>query len=171
MIIIILLLSLLSLMLLLLLLLLASSSLAVLSNILFLTKPFPNKRFLYFCLYSPVRPKQVDMLSRWRLVQSILGLGSMGNGSRTTSHQGQLPTGTTIPRTIPHQDNSPLGPLPRKKATHEDQYMYSGELSWWGVVKIRWKMCVIIAKSNRQRVKPMTSSKLFFSSSSFSEQV
>ena len=26
-----------------------------------------------------------------------------------------LPTRTTIPRTIPHQDNSPLGPLPRNK--------------------------------------------------------
>ena len=48
-----------------------------------------------------------------------------------------LPTGTTIPRTNPHQDNSPLGPLPRNKTTHQDQYQYGGELSWWGVVRIR----------------------------------
>ena len=50
---------------------------------------------------------------------------------------GLFPTGTTIPRTIPHQDNSLLGPLPRNKATHQDQYLYGGELSWWGVVRIR----------------------------------
>ena len=45
-----------------------------------------------------------------------------------------LPTGTTIPRTspqTPHQDNSPLGPLPQNKTTHRDQYLYSGELSWF----------------------------------------
>ena len=38
-----------------------------------------------------------------------------------------LPTGTTIPRTIPHQDNSPLGPLPWNKTIHQDQYLYGGE--------------------------------------------
>ena len=48
-----------------------------------------------------------------------------------------LPTRTTIPRTIPHQDNSPLGPLPRNKTTHQDQNLYGGELSSWGVVRIR----------------------------------
>ena len=50
-----------------------------------------------------------------------------------------LPTRTTIPRTIPHQDNSPLGlgPLPRNKTTLQDQNLYGGELSSWGVVRIR----------------------------------
>ena len=48
-----------------------------------------------------------------------------------------LPTRTTIPRTIPHQDNSPLGPLPRNKTTHQDQNLNGGELSSWGVVRIR----------------------------------
>ena len=33
---------------------------------------------------------------------------------------------TTIPTTIPHQENSPLGPLPRNKTTYQDQYLYSG---------------------------------------------
>ena len=37
----------------------------------------------------------------------------------------------------PHQDNSALRPLPRNKTTHQDQYLYSGELSWWGVVRLR----------------------------------
>ena len=36
-----------------------------------------------------------------------------------------LPTRTTIPRTTPHQDNSPLGPLPRNKATYQDQNLGS----------------------------------------------
>ena len=67
-------------------------------------------------------------------------------GSRTTPHEDNsppdktkaqpLPTRTTIPRTIPHQDNSPLGPLPRN---HWDQNLYGGELSSWGVVRIRRK--------------------------------
>ena len=70
-------------------------------------------------------------------------------GSRTTPHEDNspsdknkaqpLPTRTTIPRTIPHQDNSPLGPLPRNKTTHQDQNLYGGELSSWGVVRIRRK--------------------------------
>ena len=65
-------------------------------------------------------------------------------GSRTTPHEDNsppdknkaqsLPTRTTIPRTIPHQDNSPLGPLPRNKTTHQDQNLYGGELSSWGVL-------------------------------------
>ena len=68
------------------------------------------------------------------------------HGSRTTPHEDNsppdknkaqpLPTRTTIPRTIPHQDNSPLGPLPRNKTTHQDK-LYGGELSSWGVVRIR----------------------------------
>ena len=77
-------------------------------------------------------------------------------GSRTTPHRmkikpnycppgpqslGLFLTRTTIPRTIPHQDNSLLGPLPRNKATHQDQYLYGGELSWWGVVRI-WQYMV-----------------------------
>ena len=67
--------------------------------------------------------------------------------SRTTPHEDNsppdenkaqpLPTRTTIPRTIPHQDNSPLGPLPRNKTTLQDQNLYGGELSSWGVVRIR----------------------------------
>ena len=52
-----------------------------------------------------------------------------------------MPTRTTIPRTIPHQDNSPLGPLPRNKTTHQDQDLYGGELSSWGVVRI-WSTCI-----------------------------
>ena len=40
-----------------------------------------------------------------------------------------LPTGTTIPRTIPHQDNSPLGP--QNKPTHQDQIPV-----WWGIVQV-----------------------------------
>ena len=70
-------------------------------------------------------------------------------GSRTTPHEDNfppdknkaqpLPTRTTIPRTIPHQDNSPLGPLPRNKTTHQDQNLYGGELSSWGVVRIHTK--------------------------------
>ena len=65
-------------------------------------------------------------------------------GSRITPHEDNcppdnnktqpLPTRTTIPRTIPHQDNSPLGPLPRNKTTHQDQNLYGGELSSWGVI-------------------------------------
>ena len=68
-------------------------------------------------------------------------------GSRTTPHEDNsppdkneaqpLPTRTTIPRTIPHQDNSPLGSLPRNKTTHQDQNLYGGELSSWGVVRKR----------------------------------
>ena len=60
-------------------------------------------------------------------------------GSRTTPQEDNsppdknkaqpLPTGTTIPRTIPHQDNSPLGPLPQNKTTHQDQNLYGWELS------------------------------------------
>ena len=71
----------------------------------------------------------------------------LSEGSRTTPHEDNsppdknkfqpLPTRTTIPRTIPHQDNSPLGPLPRNKTTHQDQNLYGGELSSWGVVRIR----------------------------------
>ena len=70
-------------------------------------------------------------------------------GSRTIPHEDNsppdknkaqpLPTRTTIHRTIPHQDNSPLGPLPRNKTTHQDQNLYGGELSSWGVVRIRGK--------------------------------
>ena len=58
----------------------------------------------------------------------VLGqLPTKDNSPPDKSKVQPLPTGTTVPRTIPHQDNSPLGPLPRNKATHEDQYMYSGD--------------------------------------------
>ena len=40
---------------------------------------------------------------------------------------------TAIPRTTPHQDNSPLGPLPTMNTTQQVQYLYSVELSWWEV--------------------------------------
>ena len=53
-----------------------------------------------------------------------------------------LPTRNTIPRTIAHQDNSPLGLLAWNKTTHQDQNLYGGELSSWGVVQIR--ICVRI---------------------------
>ena len=50
-----------------------------------------------------------------------------------------MTTRTMIPRTTPHQDhdpkdNSPPGPLPTSKSTHQDQFLYGGQLSWWGVV-------------------------------------
>ena len=64
-------------------------------------------------------------------------------GSRTTPHEDNsppyknkaqpLPTRTAIPRNIPHQDNAPLGPLPRNKTTHQDQNLYGGELSGYDV--------------------------------------
>ena len=80
---------------------------------------------------------------------------ALTNSSRTTPHEDNsqpdknkaqpLPTRTTIiPRTIPHQDNSPLGPLPRNKTTHQDQNLYGGELSSWGVVQIRLQICMYV---------------------------
>ena len=62
---------------------------------------------------------------------------------RTIPHQIKIkpnhcpPVLTTIPRTIPHQDNSPQGPLPQNKNTHQDQNLHGGQLSSWGVVQIR----------------------------------
>ena len=51
-------------------------------------------------------------------------------------------------RTIPHQDNSPLGPLPRNKTTHQDQNLYGGELSSWGVesCSLFWK-CIHVFRN------------------------
>ena len=70
------------------------------------------------------------------LPQTVLGQLPTKDNSQPDKYKAHpLPTGTTIPRTIAHQDNSPLGPLPRNKTTHQDQYMYGGELSWWGVVQ------------------------------------
>ena len=43
-----------------------------------------------------------------------------------------LPTRTTIPRTIPHQDNFPPGPLPTIQTTHQDKY----RSVWWGIVLV-----------------------------------
>ena len=72
--------------------------------------------------------------------KKVLGqLPTKDNSQPDKNNAHPLPTGTTIPRTIPHQDNSPLGPLPQNKTTHQDQNMYCGELSWWGVVRIRRK--------------------------------
>ena len=86
-----------------------------------------------------------DINILWITQSILLSYGIFG--SRTTPHEDKsppdknkaqpLPTRTTIPRTIPHQDNSPLGPLPRNKTTHQDQNLYGGELSSWGVVRIR----------------------------------
>ena len=50
-----------------------------------------------------------------------------------------LPIRTTFPRTTPHQDNSPSGPLQTSKTIYQVQYLYGGELSWWGVVQIQVK--------------------------------
>ena len=75
---------------------------------------------------------------QWRLNGSINRTTPHEDNSPPDKNKAQpLPTRTTIPRTIPHQDNSPLGPLPRNKTTHQDQNLYSGELSSWGVVQIR----------------------------------
>ena len=75
----------------------------------------------------------------WR-VNNCFILSGAWRGSRTTPHQGQFPHRIKIkpnhcppgPRSLallPHQDTCPLGPLPRNKTTHQDQYLYSGELS------------------------------------------
>ena len=85
-------------------------------------------------------------------------------GSRTTPHEDNsppdknkaqpLPTRTTIPRTIPHQDNShALGPLPRNKTTHQDQNLYGGELSSWIVVRIRTRLPQFVLKRFDQVVR------------------
>ena len=77
-------------------------------------------------------------------------MGSLCNwdGSRTTPHEDNwiphqikikaqpLPTRTTIPRTIPHQDNSPLGPLPRNSSSFvsiisEFSHMFGQALAQW----------------------------------------
>ena len=38
-------------------------------------------------------------------------------------------------KTTIRKDNSPPGPLQTSKTTHQDQYMYGGQLSWSGVVR------------------------------------
>ena len=83
------------------------------------------------------------------IVTMVLGqLPTMDNSPSDKNKPQPLPTGTMIPRTIPHQNNSPLGPLPQNKTTHQDQYLhvhvYGGELSWWGVVRIRFTMIGMI---------------------------
>ena len=65
----------------------------------------------------------------------VLGQLPTKDNSSPVKNKAQ-PTGTTIPRSISNQDNSPLGPLPQNKTTHQDQNLYDEELSWWGVVRI-----------------------------------
>ena len=104
-----------------------------------------NPLWVIFVMTNAVFAHTVS-LSRHSFVPVIRQFGKCGvGGSRTTPHENNSPpdkaqpllTRTTIPRTIPHQDNSPLGPLPRNKTTHHDQNLYGGELSSWGVVRIR----------------------------------
>ena len=40
-----------------------------------------------------------------------------------------MPTGTTIPRSIHHQNKSPLGPLPRNKTIHQDSNTFFSRLN------------------------------------------
>ena len=91
---------------------------------------------------------QIFLQLFWMTYCKVPNYHYVHSGSRTTPHEDNsppdenkahlLPTRTTMPRTIPHQDNSPLGPLPRNKTTHQDQNLYGGELSSWGVVRIRY---------------------------------
>ena len=60
---------------------------------------------------------------------------------RTIPHQIKIkpnhcPPGPQSLGLFPYQDNSPLGPLTRSKTTHQDQNLYGGKLSSWGVVRI-----------------------------------
>ena len=69
---------------------------------------------------------------------AVLGQLHTGDNSPRDKNKAQLlPTTTTIPRATPHSDNCPPGPLPTSKTTHQDQYLHSGELSWWEVVRIQ----------------------------------
>ena len=82
----------------------------------------------FICWFSKVLKTEIrreniivlyDTTEKWFIKSNIF------KGSRTTPHEDNsppdknkaqpLPTRTTIPRTIAHQDNSPLGPLPRNK--------------------------------------------------------
>ena len=47
------------------------------------------------------------------------------------------PPGLPIGQFTISQGQPPPGPLPPSKTTYRDQYVYGGELSWWGVVRIR----------------------------------
>ena len=71
------------------------------------------------------------------IVLAVLGQMPTGDSSPPNKNKAHLlPTRTTIPRTIPHQDNF----KPGSKTTLQEQYVYGGihgELSWWGVVRIQ----------------------------------
>ena len=56
-------------------------------------------------------------------------------GSKTTPHWGQPPT-------------RPIYQLV-KLATHQDEYLQGGELSWWGVVGIRIISTVLYLKQTK----------------------
>ena len=88
---------------------------------------------------TPLRqsvPLYLDAINRkqWSFVNLlVLGLLTKDYSPPDKNNPQPLPTGTTIPRTIPHQDDCPRGPLPRNKTTHQDQYLCGGELSGYGI--------------------------------------
>ena len=82
------------------------------------------------------------------LVERVLGQLPTKDNSPLNKNKAQpLPTGNTIPRTLPHQDNSPLGPLPRNKTTHQDQYLYDGELPGGELSGYELKAAIIIIRN------------------------
>ena len=91
------------------------------------------------------------------LMEMVLGQLPM----RTNPHQIKIkpnhcPPGQQSLGLFPHQDNSPLGPLPRNKTTHQDQKLNGGELSSWGVIQIRmgiFKVVTTICKTFRSLEK------------------
>ena len=90
-------------------------------------------------LLAKIGDKKYKIISIRHRLTTVLGQLPM----RTIPHQIKIkpnhyPPGPQIPRTIPHQDNSPLGPLPQNKTTLQDQNLCGGELlSSWGVVRIQ----------------------------------
>ena len=71
------------------------------------------------------------------LILTVRGQLTTGDNSPPDKTKAQLfPTRTTIPRTTPHR-TTPTRTAKTSKTTHQDQYLHGGELSWWGVVRIR----------------------------------
>ena len=102
--------------------------------------------YLFFHVHDINADKGRTSYSKWyKFSNSICGdcsshctdiytgvLGQLPTGDNSPPDKNKshiLPTRTTIPRTIPHQDNCPLRPLQTSKTTHQDQYLYGGELS------------------------------------------
>ena len=82
------------------------------------------------------------LYNSWAIFKRVLGQLPTGDNSPPDKNKAQLlPTRTTIPigqfptrTTPPHQDHYHLvKPLIRTN-------IYGGELSWWGVVRIRFKI-------------------------------